>query len=347
VGVGGNGQIRVESFQRYTHGADYAREGLEVAVTSNRRSRQAARRTIIDMLETTPAEVARPHVPGPSEESIGDIDFDWRPQPLERVMDSGRSFRWPIIGAALVLAAIAIVAVRGLGTISDAQADERLTEYRGALDSFALALDDLEAALPAIDLEGALSFAEATAGLRDVASEPLPGLPPFVPQGALGEVADARSHLLTIADAASLVSSDLDVAATHQTASESLFAVPPLPSSAPAELLDAAAEAITLMQTETLATLAGLDADPRFDTYVERVEAALEDLPDWTDRYLLALRSGDENTTNTLIVEITAQRQLLQAELEIGLGVIAQSVEGKLDEIRAAMAEARILTATG
>ena len=35
------------------------------------------------------------------EESIGSIDFDWRPQPLERVVDSGRSFRWPIIGGAL------------------------------------------------------------------------------------------------------------------------------------------------------------------------------------------------------------------------------------------------------
>jgi hypothetical protein len=61
---------------------------------------------------------------------------------------------------------------------------------------------------------------------------------------------------------------------------------------------------------------------------------------------LLALRNGDEDTTDVLIVEINAQRQLLQAELDIGLGVIAQSVRSRLEDIRTAITEAEILTAT-
>jgi len=312
----------------------------------NRRSRQANRRTIIDMLETTPAEVARPRPQEPSEEVIGDLDFDWRPQPLERVVDSGRSFRWPIIGAALVLAAVAIVAVRGLGTISDAQANERLTAYRAEIEDFQTAVDDLEALLPDIDLDAALAFSAATDSLRTVASEDLPGLPPFVPQGSLGDVSDARDQLLGIVDAASLVSSDLDVAATFSTASQSLYGVPPLPREAPEELLEPASDAITTMQTETLATLAGLDPDPRFETYLTRVEEALDELPDWADRYLLALRNGDNETADTLIVEITAQRQLLQAELEIALGRVAEAVEGRLEDIRTGLEEAFVLTAT-
>ena len=311
-----------------------------------RRQREANRRTIIDMLETTPAQAARP-TRRSSNDDISDLDFDWRPRPLERLVTSGRSFRWPIIGAAIVLAAVAIIAVRGLGTISDSQADERLAAYNTEVGAFSAALDALEATLPGIEVESALAFSVATDDLRLAATEDLPGLPPFVPQGSLGDVAAVQDLLLAIVDVATTVSADLNIAATYKTASERLFSVPPLPFSAPEELIEPAGAAIAGMQTETLAALAGLDPDDRFEMYVGRIEEALDAVPDWADRYLLALRRNDTETAEALIVEITARSQLIEAELDVALDEVAGTVSGRMDELRTALTEADILTKVG
>lgn len=314
----------------------------------NQRRREANRRSIIDMLETTPATVAHPYAPRMMDESLGeDLDFDWRPRPLERAVDGNRSFRWPIIGAALVLAALAILLVQGLGTFSEAQANERLTAYRAAIVDFEDALDELEAALPDIEVAESLAFGSATASLRDVATEPLPGLPPFVPQGALGDVSQAQRQLVTMVDIATSISSDLTVSATFTEASKTLFAPPPLPSSAPESLIGAAGTAITDMQSSTLATLSSLEANDTFATYLDEVGAALAGLPEWTDRYLLALRRGDAETAEVLIGAIQAQRQLLDDELAVGLATIAKGVEERLADLRVAIDRARVLTTTG
>jgi len=311
-----------------------------------RRQREANRRTIIDMLETTPAHAARPARRSKSDD-ISDLDFDWRPQPLERVVASGRSFRWPIIGAAIVLAAVAIITVRGLGTISDSQADERLAAYNVEVTTFSAALDALEETLPDIEVQSALAFSVATDDLRLAATEDLPGLPPFVPQGSLGDVVAVQDLLLAIVDVAITVSADLDIAATYKTASERLFAVPPLPFSAPEELLEPAGAAIADMQTETLAALAGLDPDERFEMYVGRIEDALNAVPDWADRYLLALRRNDTEAAEALIVEITARLQLIEAELDVALDDVSDAVSGRMEELRTALTEADVLTRVG
>ncbi|MCH7585607.1 MAG: hypothetical protein IH941_10730 [Acidobacteria bacterium] len=298
------------------------------------------------MLETTPARAARPTRRLKSDD-ISELDFDWRPQPLERLVTSNRSFRWPIIGAAVVLAAVAIIAVRGLGTISDTQADERLTAYNAEVSAFSAALDALEATLPDIDVQSALAFSVATDDLRLAAAEDLPGLPPFVPQGSLGDVADVQDLLLAIVDVSTTVSADLNLAASYKAASEQLFAVPPLPFSAPEELIEPAGAAIADMQTATLAALAGLEPDARFEMYVGRIEEALDAVPDWADRYLLALRRNNTETAEALIVEITARRQLIEAELGVALDEVSDAVSGRMEELRTALTKADILTKIG
>jgi hypothetical protein len=316
--------------------------------TMRRRRRHDIRRSILDNLDTAPATVAQPHAPTAADEQIGeDLDFDWKPRPLERAVETDRSFRWPIIGAALLMAVGAIVVVRGLGTFSDTQAQERLATYRAAVTEFEDALDDLQSALPDIGVAEALAFDTATETLREVAEEDLPGLPPFVPQGSLGDVQRAQEHLIEMADAAALVSSDLDLAASFTEASARLFAVPPLPFSAPEELIDPAGEAITTMQSETRATLASLEPVDTFAGYLAAVEAALADLPDWTDRYLLALRRGDAETAELLIGSIRSEAETVDGELTIGLTAIARGVEERIADIRAAIDRAKVLTSSG
>lgn len=311
-----------------------------------RRRREANRRSIIENLETTPATVAQPVASPEPDETLGHIDFDWRPLPLERA-NQGRSFRWLILGAALVLAALAILLVHGLGTFSDAQADERLSAYRTELGGLAEALDALEAVLPEVGPDHAAAFAAATDALQSVAAEALPGLPPFVPQGALGGVARAQDHILAMTDTARSISTDLDVAATFTEASETLFALPPLPVSVPEELVVPAGTAITIMQSETRATLASLDPAETFASYLGEVEEALGALPDWTDRYLLALRRGDTPAAEALVTEIQARRLLVEEELSVALATIAKGVEERIAALRVALSEAEALTTRG
>jgi len=167
-----------------------------------------------------------------------------------------------------------------------------------------------------------------------------------VPQGSLGDLAEVQDHLLTIVDVATTISTDLDSGATYSTASEQLFVIPPLPSQAPESLVDVAGQAIADMQTATLAALNRIDPDERFEDYVGRVEDALTFLPDWADRYLLALRRGDIEITEALIIEITARSQLIEAELDVALSDVATSVSGRMEEIRSAITKADVLTAT-
>jgi hypothetical protein len=311
---------------------------------SRSRRREANRRSIIDMLETTPATVAEPTAPSAIDERLGDLDFDWRPQPLERAVEGNRSFRWPIIGAALVLAALAIILVRGLGTFSDAQADERLATYHEAIGDFSAALDDLETALPDITVSDALTFSTATESLRTVAAADLPGLPPFVPQGALGEVERAQDRLLAMVDAAASISADLDVAATFSDAATTLFSIPPLPFSVPEELIGPAGQAITTMQSDTRATLAALEPNDTFATYVEKVQEALDGLSDWADLYLLALRRGDSATATELLDDLETTSALLDDELSIALTTISKGVDERLSDLHDAIVEAEVLT---
>ena len=87
--------------------------------------------------------------------------------------------------------------------------------------------------------------------------------------------------------------------------------------------------------------------DPYYEMYVGRIEEALGELPDWSDRYLLALRRNDTETAEALIVEITARRQLIAAELDVALDVVSETVSGRLEELRTALTEADVLTKVG
>ena len=148
-------------------------------------------------------------------------------------------------------------------------------------------------------------------------------------------------------DVATSISGDLAGAATFSDASASLFAVPPLPFSAPDELIGPAGDAITTMQSTTQRTLSSLDPLDTFDGYVAELTSAVADLPEWTDRYILALRRGDAETAEQLIAVIQAQEQAIADELAVGLTTIAKGVEERISDLRNAIDEARVLTATG
>ncbi|HAX81935.1 MAG TPA: hypothetical protein DCY40_05150 [Actinobacteria bacterium] len=295
------------------------------------------------MLETTPATVARPQAPAEMAEPVPDIDFDWRPRPLDATVGARRSFRWSILVAAAVLGGVALVAVQILVTVPQQRADARRGEYREALTAFEPALTALAAAPAPSDPEALGAFADASAGFAEVVRAALPTVIPLLPIGPIEELRPARSEMLAVVDAAESLLTDLAAATRHREAAAAILAFPLLPTSAPEALIDPAARAIADMQSATERGYAALDDDPAFAGYRDRVAAAIDALPAWADAYLLALRRGDAAETTTLIAQFQAQIALATAELESAVADVDAAARTTITEMQRRLDEARIL----
>lgn len=304
--------------------------------------RDANRRTILEMLETTPAAAARPQPPAEAQEPIPDIDFDWQPRPLDRTVVGRRSFRWPILAVAATLGVLALVAVQVLVTIPQARADGRRVEYRAALNEFEPALRAIAEAPAPSDPEALSSFAEATATFAAIVRADLPTVIPLLPIGPIEELRPARSEMLAVVDEAEAMMTDLAAAARYREAAENILAVPLLPTEAPESLIDPAARAIADMQSATERAFATLDDDITFQSYRNRVAEAIASLPEWADRYLLALRRGDAEETALVIAELQARASLATAELEEAVADVDAAAVESIAAMQSRLVEARI-----
>lgn len=309
--------------------------------------REAFRRTILGMLETTPATVARPGTAGVLEEPVPDLDFDWRPTPLGKVVASKREYRWPIVIGAVLIGAAVLFVVRFFIFLPADQAEARLAAYAAAVDDFALAIDAMESAATLTDPAAAGQFLEASGELLEVARPGPPGFLPFMPAGPVADVRSVRHRLLVLADAADSIATRLARAAQYRAASEDILDIPLLPSSAPAELIDPAARALATMQTESTAAAGRLDDSDDYAAYREAVEQALVALPGWIDRYLLALRRGEEATAVALLAELQATRADTIVEVEMVLGQVETDAATLITELRRGITEVRILLGVG
>lgn len=305
------------------------------------RERDANRRTIIDMLETTPTGAASSHgaaVP----DLLPDLDFDWRPQPMEKAVDARRTFRWSILFAAMALGVLALVGVQFLVTVPQQKADERRVEYRAALDEFSAALDLFAAAPAPSDPVALAAFAAAAADLEATASAPLPTVIPLLPIGPIEELRPGRSEMLGMVDAVEQMVTDLAAASAYRDAAADILAMPLLPTEAPTELIDPAARAIADMQSQSQSAFDRLDDDPAFAAYRERASAAIEALPDWSNRYLLALRRGDVEATTTILAEMQARVSLANTELEIAVADLDAAARETIAALQVSLQEARV-----
>ena len=343
MGVRRHGEIRVEPFQRDAHRVDYAC-GVTTDVSRLRTpEREADRRTILGMLETTPATAARPLGLGTAEEEIPDLDFDWQPRPLGKIITSKREYRWPIvIGAVLIGAAVLFVA-RFLVFLPADEAEARLEAYSVAVDEFAAAIDAMEAAASHTDPAAASRFLQAADDLREVAEPGPPGILPFIPAGPVADVTAARQRLLILADAADEFAERLDRAADYRAASEEILDIPLLPFTAPPELIDPAAEALADMQLASESAAGRLDDSEEYAAYRAAVEEALGELPGLIDRYLLALRRATEGEAVATVAELQALRDRTLSEAEAVLGQVEADAEALIMDLRNVIGQVRIL----
>jgi hypothetical protein len=73
------------------------------------------------------------------------------------------------------------------------------------------------------------------------------------------------------------------------------------------------------------------------------VEEALTTVSGWIDRYLLALRRGEEAAAVALIAELEATRTDTLAEAEVVLGQVETAAATLILELKRGIAEVRIL----
>lgn len=299
----------------------------------DRRRREQNRRTILSMLETTPATVARPYGPASATDEIPDLDFDWRPRPMEKAVGARRSYRWSIILSAAALGAAALIGLQFLVKVPQEKADARRLEYATAIGAFTDAVNALTAAPRPSDPAALAEFRREVEEFAAVAEAPLPSVLPLLPIGPIEDLRPGRAEMLAAVDSANTMLESLTAAAAYREAAAGLIAVPLLPSEAPPELIDPAARAIADMQTIAETSLRSMSDDPAFATFRERAAAAVAAIPEWAGRYLLALRRGDVEDAAAALADLQARSDLLSAELDATLGELDAAAVTTLADI--------------
>ena len=275
------------------------------------------------MLETTAATQARPesgrHVP---EED--DLDFDWRPEPLQRAIDSDRTFRWPIVIAALFIGVAVALSFRLfiLGPANSASA--RLDEYRAvavALDSAAQGVLDS----PTGAAEAAAVLDEAVVALQTALAPPLPG-GPIGGQGPSAELSDAHDSLTVIADAAVALASKLEISTVYRQNAAAILTMPLLPDEAPEDLIDAAERTLGDYRVAAIAAVARFGDEPEMEIFRTQISEFVDNISPWSDLYLIALSRGETANVQSLLDDLRSQIALATAELDTKLA----GVEGQI-----------------
>ncbi|HEX5630640.1 MAG TPA: hypothetical protein VFY15_03200, partial [Acidimicrobiia bacterium] len=210
------------------------------------------------------------------------------------------------------------------------------------LNEFEPALRALAEAPAPSDPTALADFLAATTAFGAVVRADLPTVIPLLPIGPIEELRPARSEMLAVVDEAEDMMAELAAAARYREAAASILAVPLLPTEAPESLIDPAARAIADMQSATERAYTNLDDDPAFQDYRNRVAEAIDALPDWADRYLLALRRGDPTETGTIIAELQARAALATAELEEAVADVDAAAAEAIAAMQTRLVEARI-----
>lgn len=271
------------------------------------------------MLETTAATPARPQQ-GDHDGEIEDIDFDWRPEPLDRALGSDRSFRWPIVIAALFIG-VSVALVLRLFVLAPANtAAVRLDEYRSVAADLDTALRGVIDA-PTGDPEATSALIDAVAALQTSITAPLPG-GPIGDQGSSGELATAHQALSAIADSASGLSNRLQLAAEYRANADAILNLPLLPTEAPEDLVETAERTLADFRAGAVAAMTRFTDEAAFGDIRSQLGAFVDGLQGWSDQYLLALTRGEAETTAELIQEARTEAGRIRATLDTQLGEV-------------------------
>jgi hypothetical protein len=282
------------------------------------------------MLETRAATPARP--PTRSTGVTEDLDFDWRPEPLERAVDSDRTFRWPIVIAALFIGVSAALIIRLFIAVPADTATARLEEYRQVATALDTALHAVLDAAPG-SADAVRDLGTAIDEVRESVARPLPGGVPVIGGGPGAELDAAHQRLTTAVDAASALVGRLRISTDYRAAAAVILTLPMLPTEVEPDFIDPAARTLSEYQAGAVVAAAGLGPEPLLAEFRGQVDALLDEMPIWSDLYLLALRRGQADNAATMIGDLTARVEAARAELEAGLAELEAEIVGEAQSL--------------
>ncbi len=184
------------------------------------------------------------------------------------------------------------------------RADEVVTDYRDALLALESELDTIDDSVVAItdpSLDGLElttriapfgRFQAASLTLSDTVRDPLPDLPPLVPDEPIQQLAPTRQRLSLVAGRSDAISARLNKVIDYRIEYERLFVLPPLPIRVEASDANVLSLSLAGMLADSLDAITNLPADPFLDTHREAITATFEFFQQWEIDYLDALRRG-------------------------------------------------------
>lgn len=272
---------------------------------------------------------------------------DWKPDRLDPVVVSGRTFRWPIIVAAILLAMGGLAVIQALQDMPQRAAAEASASYQSAAADFEAVLPQAEQALAVItdptadgtalsEASVALSaFNDRARNLFDTAAEPLPATPPLVSRAELDALSPVRTSMANAAEIGLTLERRLGDTLSYRLLYAKAFQLPDLPVSAMQDQITQLGIALGLAATNTGDAVADLPDEPFLSEHKLASLRLSRRLDDWQIEYLDALRTGDAATADSLISEMSQRVGTLTTSLSAPLAAINQWATTQLQTLHA------------
>lgn len=248
-------------------------------------------------------------------EATGEIealDGTWNSGPSSSRLQN-QNHRWGLIG--VVISTVAVIILAALNFGPEAATAPELSPARQAIQDAAGTIDDLELisgyladpSTPSDSLSGA---AVMLAGIDRAAGELATAASSLTPWDGYQEVASALS---TAAEQGSAIEDRLGAALSYRLVSDTIFALPELPTTATGPASAQLGFELATMMSDAERAVTRLPRDPSLVSHRLATETLIVDLFPQIDRYLEALRNEDAviaaATANDIIERIVANRQ--------------------------------------
>jgi len=271
---------------------------------------------------------------------------DWKPDRLDPLVISGRTFRWPIIVAAVALLIGGLAIIQTVQDMPDRAAEDARTAYLAVTTDYQTLFPQIEDAVSAITdpasdtatlSDAAVSLSAFNDGARtlfDVAAEPLPSMPPLVSRAQLEALTPLRQSMANAAEIGLTLERRLGDTLSYRLLFAKTFQLPALSTTATQDQMTQLGVALGLAVTSTKDAIGNLPDEPFLSDHKIAAFQLAQRLDDWQIEYLEALRTGDTATAETLIQEITQRIDALNAGIHAPLAAIGEWARTQLETLQ-------------
>lgn len=279
-----------------------------------------------------------------AQDSAGPLD-DWKPDDMNRKIDSSRSFRWPTLIGALAVVALIAVGLVLLPSLTQSRADDHLTMITDALRNLRGELPDTQTSLsvatdPASEVDelSALTtqlteLAAKASALDQATQADLPSAPPLTSSAPIDEIEPIRQRAEPLGTIALTIQRRISNLVEYRTLMSEFLALPRLPNTADSATQAELRVELASAQASSASTLAQLPSDVSLEDHKALARDTLENFATWQVDYLEALRNEDAAAADALIAGLESDLTTLDAALVTPLAQIRRQTDADLIDL--------------